>query len=571
MRPGDTEMGAGSPSVLRSLADAWAGLWRHAEGRRGMLGAAAVLLLVAELLRLPLPWLAGEAVNLLQRQGRAGAGAAALWLAALLATALLAWSIHAAGRVAERNVALHARSSLMLDLMRRLLRTPLAWHRREHPLAVAQRATQGSTALTEFAESQYIYVQTLVQIAGPVIALTLISPWVGAAAAVGLALLGAASLGFDRVLLRLADARNDAERRNGATWGELLANVPTLLALRLESGVLALVRQRLAAVLRPLRRQVLVNEMKWGAIDVLGHVLWCALVAVYVIQADSSGAIALGSLFMVYEYARRAASSLADLAGDFSKLANQLSGWRTLQPLLAAPAAGQAVELSATPWRHIDLHNVSLAFDACKHRVLHGLDLRLRRGGRYALTGPSGAGKSALLALLAGLEPACTGSIEIDGASADADRLRREATLVPAHAAVFEGSVRENLAPGTPVADNVLWSALETVELGSFVAAQPMGLDSAVGDGLARWSSGQLQRLALARASLSARGSSLLLLDEPTSHLDRQAAHSVLQRLLAAHPGACIVAALHDPSLACTFDGQITLAEGAIVRPAVAA
>lgn len=564
-------MNAPAPSVLRSLGEAWAGLWQHAHGRRGVLGSAALLLIGAELLRLPLPWLAGEAVNVLQREGRAGAAGAAQWLVWLFAAVLLAWACHAAGRVLERNVALHARGNLAQALMQRLLRTPLRWHRREHPLAVAQRAMQGSGALTEFAESQYIYLQSVVQIAGPVIALALISPWVGAAAFVGLALLAAASLGFDRVLLRLSDARNDAERRNSATWGELLAHMVTLLALRLEPGVLVLVRRRLAAVLRPLRRLVLVNELKWGAVDVLGQLLWCALVAVYVIQADAGGAIALGSLFMVYEYARRAEGSLAALAADCSMLAGQLSGWRALQPLLAAPAADQAASLAPTPWRQLDLHAVTLVYEPGGRRVLSGVGLHLQRGRRYALVGASGAGKSALLALLAGLEPAACGHLRCDGAPVDAERLRREATLVPAQPAVFEGTVRENLAPGREVDEAVLRRALDAVGLAGFVAALPQGLDSVVGDGSPRWSSGQLQRLALARASLAAQGSSLLLLDEPTSHLDPSAAHAVLRGLLAAHPEACVVAALHDPALACHFDARIVLADGRVVEPALAA
>lgn len=561
------------PSMSRSLGDAWRGLWRHARGRRDTLSGALLLLVGAELLRLPLPWLAGEAVNVLQRDGVAGAAIAARWLAWLFAIVVAAWLCHGAGRVLERNVALHARRSLALELMQQLLRAPLRWHRREHPLAVAQRAMQGTAALTDFAESQYIYLQTAVQIAGPVIALALISPTVGAAAFVGFALLAGTSLGFDRVLLRVSDDKNEAERRNGATWGELLGQMATLIALRMERGALALVGRRLAAVLLPMRRLVLINELKWGAIDIFGHLLWCALVAVFVMQADAdaSGAIALGSLFMVYEYARRAEGSAAALAGNFSMLAGQLSGWRALQPLLTAPSDVAAAPLKTQAWQRLELRDVTLAYEGREQPVLSGVNLVLRRGRRYAVTGASGAGKSALLALLSGLEPPAGGRLACDDAPVDAAWLRREATLVSSQPVVFEGSVRENLALGDDGDDAAMRSALDAVGLGALVGGLPQGLGSTLGDGSPRWSSGQQQRLTLARGTLAAAGGSLVLLDEPTSHLDKASAHAVMRELLAAHPDACVVVTLHDPELACHFDELIALADGRIVKPALAA
>lgn len=549
------------PALFATLAGAWRGLWRFSAGQRGALGSAVLLLIAAELMRLPQPWLAGEAVNVLQRDAAAGTAGAARWLGLLFGLVVLAWVCHGAARVLERNVALHARQALALEIMHRLLRAPLAWHRREHPLAVAQRAMQGTQGLNEFAESQYIYVQTVIRIGGPVVALALLAPGVGLAAGVGLALLVAISLGFDRVLLRLGDARNAADRRNAATWGELLVHVTTLLALRLETGVLALVRQRLAAVLAPLGRQVLVNEAKWGAIDVLGHAYWCGLVVLYVVQAE--GPLALGAVFMVYEYARRAEGCIATLASDFGVLASQLSAWHSAAPLLAAPAADAAVALAPTGWSRLDLQDVAVQRDG--HVLLDGVTLRLERGRRYALVGPSGAGKSTLLAVLAGLEPASSGHIACNGEPVPTVRLRHEATLIPAAAAVFAGTVRENLAPGDDAADATrLRHALDLVGLGEFVARMPLGLDHAVGNGAPAWSSGQQQRLALARASLASAGSSLLLLDEPTAHLDLAAAHAVLRALLGNHRDACVVAALHDPVLACHFDACIRIADGRV-------
>lgn len=560
-------------AMAASVLSAYGTLWRYARGCRGTLLAGGTLLVVAELMRLALPWLAGEAVNALQRDGLAGLEAAGRNLALLFAVVVLAWGCHGSGRILERNVALHARRAFALSLMNRLLRAPLAWHRREHPLAVSQRAMQGTEALNNFAESQYIYLQSAVRIAGPLVALWWISPAVGAAAAIGMAVLASLSLGFDRVLLALTERKNDADRRNSAAWGELLVNLLTVQALRLRAGAMALAHSRLAAIFQPLRRLVVVNELKWGSVDILGNLLWCVLVAIYVMQpasaaagvAGAAGAVALGSVFMVYEYARRAEGVMVTLAGDFSLLAGQLAGLRAAQPLLDAPMDETVGQLAPTSWQRLELRQISLAYEGALDDAVREVDLVLRRGRRYALVGPSGAGKTALLALLAGLEKPTGGHLLRDGLPIDAAALRSEATLVPNQAALLDGTVAENLAPGEPVEVQALLRALTTVGLADFVNALPLRLQNVVGEGTSRWSTGQQQRLALARGSLAAEGSSLMLLDEPTSNLDAANAHGVLARLLEWHAPACVLAAVHDLELLNHFDEVIFMEDGHVV------
>jgi ABC-type multidrug transport system fused ATPase/permease subunit len=346
--------------------------------------------------------------------------------------------------------------------------------------------------------------------------------------------------------------------------------MPTLQALRLESGALALLQARVVALLQPLGRLVLVNEAKWGAVDVLGQLLWCVVVITYVAEASAAGAIALGGVFMVYEYARRAESSIGVLAADFSMLAGQLAGWRALQPLMAETATVPALPAPAPSWHRLSLKGVSLRFSEASAPVLRNVDLVLERGRSYALLGDSGAGKSALLALLAGLEPPCGGTLALDGRPMPASQLRAEATLVNAAAGVFEGTVRENVAPGSGIDDATLAARLAAVGLVEHVAGWPGGADGVVGEGTARWSQGQQQRLALARGLHAAEGTRLLLLDEPTSHLDPRSADETLQRLLALHPQACIVVAVHDLSLTRHFDACLRVSDGEVQVAAMA-
>ena len=199
--------------------------------------------------------------------------------------------------------------------------------------------------------------------------------------------------------------------------------------------------------------------------------------------------------------------------------------------------------------------------------ALEGVDLALQRGRRYALVGPSGAGKSTLLRLLAGLDRPQAGTIGFDGEllADPAAALRLEATLIPQQSEIFEGTLRENLLLGASADDTQLDAALRLAAAEDFVAGLAQGLDTVVAERGANWSGGQRQRLALARAMVAAQGSSLLLLDEPTSSLDPDTERKVLDRVLASHAGACVVSSVHRLNLLDRFDEVVLMQDGRVL------
>lgn len=153
--------------------------------------------------------------------------------------------------------------------------------------------------------------------------------------------------------------------------------------------------------------------------------------------------------------------------------------------------------------------------------ILRNINLSLRESEVIVLQGPSGIGKSSLLNLIAGVCQPTTGVIQVDRASI---------AYVPQEIALLDDSIRSNLLFGLQSrSDEELMTALATAQLGDFVAAQPSGLDTGVGDNGALFSGGQRQRLGLARAIL--RRPQLLLLDEATSALDAENERRILENL----------------------------------------
>ena len=183
---------------------------------------------------------------------------------------------------------------------------------------------------------------------------------------------------------------------------------------------------------------------------------------------------------------------------------------RTRWPLIHLPDAGFAVQLK----------EVSFSFREGVP-ILSDIEFVVREGEVVILHGSSGIGKSSLLNLIAGVSQPTRGVIQVDRASI---------AYVPQEIALLDDSIRNNLLFGLPDKSNhELMAALATAQLSDFVAAQPFGLDTSVGDNGALFSGGQRQRLGLARAIL--RGARLLLLDEATSALDAENERRILENL----------------------------------------
>lgn len=178
--------------------------------------------------------------------------------------------------------------------------------------------------------------------------------------------------------------------------------------------------------------------------------------------------------------------------------------------------------------------------------VLRGIDLDLAEGERIAVVGPSGAGKSTLaMVLMRFLD--YTGSVELDGVALrdlDGDAVREEVGLLTQDAHIFDTSVRENLHLGAPRAtDDDLRAVLARVGLAGWLEHLPRGLDTDLGPHGAAISGGERQRLALARLLLAERR--VLVLDEPTEHLDPQTADALTDDLLTVTAGKSTVLITH--------------------------
>ena len=199
----------------------------------------------------------------------------------------------------------------------------------------------------------------------------------------------------------------------------------------------------------------------------------------------------------------------------------------------------------------LQMCNVTFSFPG-NPPVLLNIDISVRAGETIVIRGASGIGKSSLLNLIAGVSQPTAGSVYID---------RTNIAYVPQEVSLLDDSLKNNLLFGSTARnDQQIIQALELAMLDDFVAAQPLGLETAVGDNGALISGGERQRLGIARAIL--RGSHFLLLDEATSALDEATERRVLNNLKSA--GRSIVFVSHRTHASSFAHRLFTLEGGAL-------
>lgn len=244
---------------------------------------------------------------------------------------------------------------------------------------------------------------------------------------------------------------------------------------------------------------------------------------------------------------------LPDLAGPDLHRPDRAGPGAPPRPRPAPPVIGPALPVS--------LEHVSARYASGAGLALAGVDLRVAAGEMVALGGPSGSGKSTVLNLLAGFLPPVAGRVLIGGvdvAALDPVDLALRVTWIGQTPHVIPGTVRENIRLARPDADDaaIRHAAAQAAVL-DFTDRLPLGLDTPVGGRGFGLSGGQAQRVALARAFL--RASPVLLLDEPTAHLDSDTAAQLCDALDRLRRGRTVIIATHNPQLAARADRRVTL------------
>ncbi|SEG96909.1 ATP-binding cassette, subfamily C [Saccharopolyspora kobensis] len=548
--------------------------WRHlvriTRGHRAVIAVAMALALLGGVMGLVQPLLAARTIEAFSAQQPYLAVLGLLAVVFVAEAVITGFGHYLLERTGEGIVL-----GLRLRIVDRLLRWPMRRYQQHRIGDLLTRTTSDTTLLRDSLAYDLVEASVGVFIVIGGIAMML---WLDATMfLIVIAIVGAIG-GLTMLLLAgIRRAIHDAQDSLGGMSAELeraLSAIRTVRVMRAEDRerdrIGDLARQAYAHNLQAAKRNAVINPAMTLAVH-------GAMITVLVVGGlrVASGAAQLPELIGFLLYVTYIATPLSNLFDVFATLQQGLAALQRVEDIAQLPTEAEEVARPAVQARSsnadpeapaIEFRGVGFAYEPGRP-VLRDVSFRVARNSHVALVGPSGAGKSTIFALIARFYDPQTGKILLDGRDCaremTVDECRAAISIVEQSAPVMHGSLRDNITYAKPDATAAeVDRAVRLASLEDLVARLPQGLDTPVGEHGSALSGGEQQRVAIARALLPRPH--LLLLDEPTSHLDA-ANEAALTRTIEHITSECTLLVIaHRPSTIQAADDVVVLGDGRV-------
>lgn len=374
--------------------------------------------------------------------------------------------------------------------------------------------------------------------------------------------------GFQRMFRSVSQRYRANARVLSATFLDAIQGLGTL-RLHNAGGTAG---RKLAQASEELRQHVMKllagNQLVLFIVDSVFSLTMVTLAAVLAIAQLSNGSISPGEALSIVLISTLLLEPV-DRIGQFFYIG--MGGMAAVKEIDAfiqtrAPVphgAGETAEPNSA-WS-VEVSGLSFAYDSGP-LILDDVSFSIAAGEKVALVGPSGGGKSTVVALLQRFVEPDAGTIRLAGvdvATVEPQWSRDQVAVVAQRTFLFTGSLRDNLVLAKPGAtDDELYAALASANLADDVRSWPDQLNTSVGERGLSLSGGQAQRLAIARAVL--KDSPVLILDEPTAHVDLASERAILDALANLMRERTVLTISHRPHTIRTADRVLLLSEGTI-------
>lgn len=365
--------------------------------------------------------------------------------------------------------------------------------------------------------------------------------------------------------MNIVEDASDAHAKVIADLTEVVTNIPLIRSFAAQAQE----RRRFGTVLQADLYACRRVRSYWVFVLLIEAVykwLFGFAVTAYAVQQYGTGAFGLPQLITICSLIIALSWHFESVAFHFVELFDALGVLRSSLRELSAIEVDLGGDIRRLPQPgRVVLDKVCMSYDRAE--VLRDVSLLIEPGSKVGIVGPSGSGKSTLLAVLRGDLVPERGRIELHGlplADCSPDQLARASSEALQSALMFNRSVRENVAYGaTEREPQAIERALSAAQARLLVQGLPQGLDTEVGERGASLSTGERQRLSIARALL--KRAPLVVFDEATSSVDAISETLIIDHLVNELPGCTVIVVTHRVALLERFDRVVVMDQGRIL------
>jgi ATP-binding cassette, subfamily B, bacterial PglK len=508
--------------------------------------------------------------------GNAGSFTAVLGMA-FVAVIFIANAVNLFGFMAINRFAARVGDTLYVRLFDEYIHRDYEFHIRSKSSVLASKVQESARVTSGVLQQALILVTNVVTIVCVAAAVVLVNPVVAVAAVIGLGVSYAAIyVAARRRLLRNGQSESRFHAERVRTVNEGLGAIREVMLAQARDFFVQRFAEQSRAISRTAVNTLAISQSPKYVLECI-TVACLVGIALYLHgPADAGGPWMAQLSFVVFAAYRllpalqQAFSAIVKIRADRPALAGiEIDLGRALPERRITRDAVADRTWHGRPRREIRFCEVSFRYAPDRPEAVRGASLVIPAGAIIGFMGPNGSGKTTLLDLVSGLLVPQSGHIEVDGTRLDdGNCVAWQSTIayVPQHVFLFEATLAQNIAFGTPPAqiDRVrLETAVRLARLTECVAALPNGYEEWLGTGGCGLSGGQRQRLAIARALY--RDASLLILDEATSALDTAAEGDIAETLELLRPNRTILVIAHRTNALRHCDLVFALSDGRIV------
>lgn len=547
--------------------------WRHSDNKVKVACFWTIFVITELLETFAYPLIPATLINIIQKEGIHPENLNKLFIITCLFVVftLVFWALHGPGRIMEVNNSSRITMSYLNTLIKGVVTLPIEWHVDHHSGDTIDKVEKGSKALKSFSESTFTLIYAFVRLVGSYCMLVYFSHPAAYIVFIMMVIGIFISTRLDKIIVAQYTSLNKAENKISESIFDAISNITTVIILRVEKLVLTAISKEINAPYDLQVKNTKINEIKWFLVNVCCSIMTFLVLSVYFWQASRDATpVLIGSVFLLMRYLDKISDLFFQFTSQYGDILKERARVANSELL-----SKDFVEKSLTnhvlheDWKKLLIEYLTFAYKGDKHGRLHlnNISLEIERGQKIALVGIRGSGKTTFLKVMRDLYTPQSLKLSADGVEIPHgfDGISRAIALIPQSPEVFATTIRKNITFGAEVSDKEIKKFTDIACFTDVIEGLPKGLESSTKERGVNLSGGQQQGLALARGLLASKDKEIILLDEPTSSLDKATENEVYRNIFKSFPEKTIISTVHGLHLLPMFDIIYVFNNGEIV------